>query len=164
MPVKPLLSPGDWEQFDKYAGLFVGESDRGAVLLAASYLDSLLGDLLSAASVDHKTLKGVVRTLSGRIRVAYALGLLPEDIREDLSSITQIRNKFAHYVEPASFATDAVRRMCAELNSTRWMERAFPRKVTTDPRVLFIWSVQTAMFYINRRKGELIKPKVPPNP
>jgi DNA-binding MltR family transcriptional regulator len=168
--IKPTLTNAEYKLFDEYAKLFAGESDRGAVVLAASYLDSLLEELLRAAMVEDsrfETVLGGFGPLSGfsaRIEVAYAFGLLPADLRQDLDLIRRIRNDFAHQVTLASFTLPGVRDRCAELSSTRRTAEAIndpEGKFMKDVRLQFITAVQFAMFYINKRKNTIRRAEPP---
>jgi hypothetical protein len=162
MPVKPLLSREDWERFDSYAELFAGETDRGAAVLAGSYLGSLLEDLLRAKLVPGDYLKslfsdanGPLGTFYSRITLAYALGLLPPEVQHDLHLVRKIRNKFAHHPEMMRFQTRPVSDWCRELDTTRFVARYFrdpAEAFAKNARGQFVLAVQIAMFQINRVK------------
>ena len=81
------------------------ESDRAAALLAAGYLDHLLGELLAVNMVVaqsqveellYKNGNGPLGTFSARIDLAYCLGLTSDDEYRDLNLVRKIRNDFAH--------------------------------------------------------------------
>lgn len=91
------------------------ESDRGCVILGAAMLDELLEELLTSfcrqAPQDVKSsVKPLFRgfaplsTFSARIQVAYALGILPNHVRDDLEIIRRIRNDCAHDWEQLDFS------------------------------------------------------------
>lgn len=67
------------------------ETDRGCALMAASFLDSELGDLLRSYVVDDRSVADEVfgqakplGTFSSRIDAAYLLGLISANARRDL--------------------------------------------------------------------------------
>jgi DNA-binding MltR family transcriptional regulator len=164
--VRPSLTQAEYALFDEYAKLFSGESDRGAVVLAASYLDSLLGDLFRAAMAEDASCDallggfGPLSAFSSRIEVAYAFGLLASEIRDDLNLIREIRNDFAHNVGTASFGTLGVRDRCAVLSSTKRTLEAVAdpdNRFKEDGRLQFIVAVQQAMYYINKRKNTIAR-------
>lgn len=160
MTIYPLLSSEDHERFDRYGKLLVGESDRGAAVLAGGYLDSLLEDLLRAVIVEDKSLNslfdgnGPFATFSGRIDVAFAFGLLPVKTRHDLHLIRKIRNHFAHHSDEVSFTSSPVRDWCKELNATKRGATMFQNadEWIAEPRSQFIFAVQFAMFRLNKSK------------
>lgn len=77
---------------------------RGIVLVWASMLDIMLGRLIEAFLVDNKISKKMIwdsdrssfYTFSGRIDIAFALGLIDKKQHENCSHIRRIRNAAAH--------------------------------------------------------------------
>jgi mannitol operon repressor len=105
------------------------ETERGEVLLAAAYLDYLLGELIATKIVvapeESKNLglfegpTAPLATFSARLRVAYAFGLLSKDEYDDINLIRDIRNKFAHQLTGLSFSADAIAVRCHRLISAK---------------------------------------------
>jgi mannitol operon repressor len=104
------------------------ESDRAAALLAAGYLDHLLGELLAAHMVVaqsqveemlYKNGNGPLGTFSARIDLGYCLGLLSGDEYKDLNLVRKIRNDFAHKLTGLSFATPNIASRCRELKGSQ---------------------------------------------
>jgi hypothetical protein len=98
------------------------ESDRGCALMAAAYLDERLGDLLKSFFVHNDKVinkmfdfNGPFGTFSSRIDSAYALGLLPENVRKDIHLVRKIRNDFAHVSKPITFNDEPMASRCNEL-------------------------------------------------
>lgn len=111
------------------------ESDRGAALMAAAYLESELSILLGAFLVDdtraQKALlseSGPLAAFSARIELAYLLGLVSPVGRRDLHLIRKIRNDFAHSPTNVSFDTEAIRSRCGELEHDVFDEQLSPRR------------------------------------
>lgn len=108
---------------------FQDESERAAAVLAAAYLDHLLGELLTATmtaepeEVEELLFQkgsGPLGTFSARIDTAYCLGLLSRDERRDLHLIRKIRNNFAHELTGMSFeGTQIIANRCRELKSAK---------------------------------------------
>lgn len=110
------ISPQELE--GKSAGFFEtikAESDRGCVLVAAAFLDEALELLLRSNMYnDTKLLKktidplfvpvGPLGSLGVKIDLCRALKLLYTEEFEDLISIRNLRNYFAHSYVDASFA------------------------------------------------------------
>ncbi|AYQ26819.1 MULTISPECIES: hypothetical protein [unclassified Polaromonas] len=98
------------------------ESDRGAVLMAAAFLDDKLKYLLSAKLVDDKKLarrafdfNGPLGTFSSRIDFAYLIGVLPKNVHSDLHTIRGIRNKFAHNAASLTLEDQEITELCNRL-------------------------------------------------
>jgi DNA-binding MltR family transcriptional regulator len=99
------------------------ESDRGAVLISAAFLDDLLRRTLRAFLIENTSAKelvdeypGPLSTFSARIHAAHALGLISDDERHDCHLIRKVRNEFAHPVK-MSFADDKVFGFCGSLRN-----------------------------------------------
>lgn len=105
------------------------ESDRAAALMSAAYLDEQLKTLLNRKLVDDSKVKtrllgnsSAIDSFSSRIDLAYLLGLIPKNFRDDLELIRRIRNEFAHTAQKMDFETDSVRSRCFLLKSAHGTE------------------------------------------
>lgn len=103
LPKKVRLPPDSLGYFD----MFEKESDRAAAVLAASYLEAVLEEVLrtwlppNPAVVDaffDPLQSGFLSTLSAKKNMAYALGLVSTADRKDLQVVANVRNFFAHHV------------------------------------------------------------------
>lgn len=97
------------------------ETDRGAALLAAAFLDDVLEVFLRAAFVDDpeavNKLMSPGRPLESfgvRAHLAYCIGLLGPDIYHDINLLREIRNDFAHR-QPSQFGHDEIHTKCHNL-------------------------------------------------
>lgn len=86
-----------------FLNAFYKESDRGAVLMAASILDevllSMIKSFLTETPESSKLTEGFnapLGTFSSRILAAYALGLIEKCEYQEVEAIRQIRNFFGH--------------------------------------------------------------------
>lgn len=100
----------------------IKESDRGAALMAAAFLDDKLRQLLEMRLVlDRRITKkafdfnGPLGTFSSRIDFCYLLGILPKNAANDLHTIRAVRNKFAHHASPLTFDIVEVKAICNRL-------------------------------------------------
>lgn len=127
-------------------GLFLSEfnkeSDRGAVLLAASILDEWLYDILDAYLIDCKSkdslLKGFASplgTFSARASMAHSLGLLMDHEFEEISLLRKIRNEFGHSWAGVSFDSTKVNSLMDRLP---WLG---PDEVPQTPKSKFSFFV-----------------------
>jgi DNA-binding MltR family transcriptional regulator len=107
------------ERFDYLFAEITTESDRGCILIGASAVDDVLQTALRARlSMDHHIARhavepmfagmGPLSTFSARIKLAYAVGLTPRWMFEDLERIRKVRNKAAHEFSAKTFESEDV--------------------------------------------------------
>ncbi|HJU05299.1 MAG TPA: MltR family transcriptional regulator, partial [Nitrospiraceae bacterium] len=103
---------------------FHGQDDRVVAIVGAAYLDSTLDSLIRAIFVDDQgeadrllRPEGALGANGSRCQLAYCLGLITRDQRDDLKTIARIRNEFAHDFRRSSFNDDRVRDLCSKLKS-----------------------------------------------
>lgn len=128
------------------------ESDRACAVLGAAHLDFLLGkaienNLPNVQDVADGLLrnpKAPLATFSARIDLAYALGIIDNDTRDDLNNIREIRNDFAHQVQVHSFDDDdRIRDKCMNLSRAVKFADDQPaphRENLLRPRNLFVFT------------------------
>lgn len=97
------------------------ETDRGAALLAAAFLDDVLDVMLRAVFVgDPEAVNKIIgpgrplESFGARAHLAYCVGLLGTDIYADINLIREIRNDFAHR-HPTTFEVAEIRQKCERL-------------------------------------------------
>jgi hypothetical protein len=97
------------------------ETERGAALAAAAYLDDLLEKTIRAFLIVGDTADALLRGfnaplggLSSRIAAAHALGLISDAEKSECEVIRKVRNEFAHKVR-MSFDDDRVKGLCRNL-------------------------------------------------
>lgn len=119
------LDIGDYHDVVK---MFHSETDRGAAVLAASFVEHYLAAYLRffmVGDADAGTLFGRFGPLSGfsqRIETAYAFGYLTATSRQDLNTVRKIRNHFAHHPMDATFDASPVRDLVENLSIPEKME------------------------------------------
>ncbi|MCH7386579.1 hypothetical protein MMO39_04595 [Acinetobacter modestus] len=98
------------------------ETDRGAVLMSAAFLDEKLKQIIEKRMVqDRKTLQkafdfnGPLGTFSSRIDFCYLIGIIPKNAQKDLHTVRAIRNQFAHHAAPLSYEDEKVKNLCSQL-------------------------------------------------
>ena len=86
--------------------------DRGVVLMATAHVEQLLEDTIICRMTDEFVdgewrerlfggeQRGAIDGFSGKIVIAFALGLITERVREDLHTLRRLRNVFAHSPRP----------------------------------------------------------------
>jgi hypothetical protein len=99
---------------NEFVAALKGESDRACAILGASLLEELLlrlfqKSLLEDAPKELFEGNGPLSTFSGRIKLAYFLGMISTDEYSELDLIRRIRNDFAHaFDHQLSFDTKPV--------------------------------------------------------
>lgn len=124
---KILVSAGKepvemFRRITDFRNTLINESDRGCALMSAAYLDECLGRLLRSYFIDDTKVinklfdyNGACGTFSSKIELAYGLGLIPKNVRLDLTLLRRIRNDFAHVSKVICFDDDPIKSRCYEL-------------------------------------------------
>lgn len=107
---KENMSIQHGEDFKKFFDIISNESDRGAVLIAASIFDEGLKKIISAHLIDSDEnsdpifsgLSAPLSTFSAKIEISYRLGFIKKEAKEMLTLFRKIRNQFAHTFEVCS--------------------------------------------------------------
>ncbi len=125
--------------------LLDAETDRGCALIAGSALDEVLCGLLSAFftndskicnSLLHKP-NAPVSTFSARALLCRGIGLISDDLFQDIDTVRYIRNQAAHFDRPRrhghdfSFQRQDIADRCRSIRSfpRDLLERFPPRKI-----------------------------------
>jgi DNA-binding MltR family transcriptional regulator len=128
--------------------------DAGIALMGAAYLDHALELLLKSqfrplSPDDERRLfdgaqNGILGTFSAKIRMAYAIGLLLDELYHDLLLINGIRNAFAHSLHNDVFFTnDLIIADCEKLSYVKRLARVKKEQVAYMlPVHLFVETVQ----------------------
>jgi DNA-binding MltR family transcriptional regulator len=131
-------------EFDlKYFKRLIEESDRGCVLLTTSFLDELLEQLhrthiKSTASPPDKLIKELftayapLSTLSARIKLARAYGLISHEDYLDLELLRDMRNDAAHTLADFAFDLPEIQNKVVAFTAPKRMVQSFPLLVPTD--------------------------------
>lgn len=110
--------------YNRIVDSFHSESDRAAAVLAGSFLEHFLSKFLRSLIIKEMPEKeinelfesaGPFSDFKQRYEVAYAFGLIPSDVRNDIKYIAKIRNHFAHHPLDAKFDSQPVSDFCAQL-------------------------------------------------
>ncbi|MDX2501140.1 MAG: MltR family transcriptional regulator [Deltaproteobacteria bacterium] len=114
------------------------ESDRDCGSMAAAYLDEALKDMLASYMVNDKRLikdlfngQGALATFSSRINIAFALGKLSKEAKNDLHIIRKIRNEFAQVSDSIDFENEIIKKSCKELKHQALFTKSSSREMFT---------------------------------
>jgi DNA-binding MltR family transcriptional regulator len=106
--------------------------DRTAAIASAQYLEYALQKAILAhlkKDISEREIKELfdepgapIGSLSAKIRLAVAMGIIDHEEKEDLDTIRNIRNTFAHSMTHITFDDEAVQRSCFSLHAVKNME------------------------------------------
>jgi mannitol operon repressor len=109
------------EDLDAILAEMRNPSDRACALILSSLLDSALVALLSTrmteiTETERRTLfygeSAFLGSLSAKIRLSYALGLISSAQYDDLKVIKDVRNVFAHSTKQIEFSHPLISERC----------------------------------------------------
>lgn len=163
--MKPIhVTPDD---YNVMVDLFKGETDRGAAVLAGSYVENFLGIFLQSCMVDSSLsdkifgTDGSLSTFSQRIDFSQAFGFLPKPLCADLHLIRKIRNHFAHHPKDASFNSSPVRDWIAALHASKEVAVGEGKTFKVDDeRTAYLVSVGMVMILANNKVHGYGNPEV----
>jgi len=149
--LQPHLVP-----FTEFLAEFNKETERGAALTAAAFLDDLLKEIIEAFLIKNKSGKSLtdgfnapLGTLSARIAACHAFGLISDEEFQECTLIRNIRNKFAHKMK-VSFDQDPIRGMCSSMHYKVPDERA-PRGQFTSSAVVMLMRLTNRAHYVGQK-------------
>jgi mannitol operon repressor len=149
------------KHFGEFLEEFNKETERGAALAAAAFIDDLLQRILTAfllnKSSADKLLSGSaapVGTFSARIAAARALGLISETERHQIELIRKVRNEFAHQVK-MSFDDKKIEGLCSSMTyrAKRYKDvTVSTRGAFTTAAIALILNLTNRPHYVAREK------------
>ncbi len=99
-----------------------GEDDLPCVLISTSFLDQCLASLLERSFIKGSTARrlldprgGPLGNISARADICYCFDLIPKELYQNLRTVTEIRNRFAHSYLSLSFGDSEITRLCKTL-------------------------------------------------
>lgn len=112
---------------DTFRASIKDETDRGAALVTAAFMEQCLETMLRTLFDANKRKKksveplfegfGPLSSFSGKISLAYSFSLIGDAIEHDLHVIRKIRNEFAHSVVTMNFAHSKISQMVSSMKS-----------------------------------------------
>lgn len=134
----------DLKYFSSFLKEFQNETDRGAVLVGAAFIDERLERLLHSHFIKCKQTGEILNgsnaplgIFSARIKLSFCLGLITELEFKEIEIIRRVRNEFAHKVHGLTFKDQKVHDLCQNLKANTPDQKRF----SGDARQLFINSV-----------------------
>lgn len=138
------------------------ESDRGAALVGAAYLDQLLKDLSRARMVDDRKLIERLLTYPGPLSTtasledhALAVGWIGPQVYGDLGLARRIRNQFAHSHKSLRFDDPKISEMCGKFAG---LEFARPYRMRKS-RDQFLYGMLVLVLQLTELRRQAQKPQ-----
>jgi len=118
--------PYDSNEFESFFISLMKESDRALAIVSFSYIDSKLIELftnemnndISGGAESLFSSNGPLGNSSSRIKMAFALNWISQDIYRDLELIRKIRNEFAHKHYTIDFSNGIILGYLSSMNQT----------------------------------------------
>jgi len=161
------ISRERWDEVQRELAEAIKDQERVRGIIYVCHFDKLLEELLRTAMVGGKVVDELMddaqplQPFSVKVRLAYALGLISEDIRKDLYYLNKIRNEFAHKAHVTSFDESPIRELCGNLSTAK-----NPDGTVMAPQIAYGQAVISIMLYLdyeNRRRAKMKgSPQVPP--
>jgi DNA-binding MltR family transcriptional regulator len=131
----------------------MAQTDRGAAIISAAILDELLEEALKRRLILTTTLtqtlfnseNGVLCHLAQKIDIAFAVGIISTELRNDLHTIRRIRNRFAHKIEPLTFENAEISKWCTSLFTKSDLALPRHRFLISCGRISMVLSVVCAL-------------------
>jgi mannitol operon repressor len=150
--LQPHLRP-----FADFLEEFKDETERGAALTAAAFLDDLLQAVIEAFLIRNKGggksltdgFNAPLGTLSARIAACHAMGLISDEEYQECELMRKIRNEFAHKMK-MSFNVDPVRSMCDAMHYSVPGEK-YPRGQFTSSAVVMLVRLTNRAHYVGQK-------------
>lgn len=134
-----------------------GASDRAIGIIAASLVEIHLLKLIKQTFITETKSNGKETTqetmfrssgplgsFSSRIQLAYIMGLISAELFKDLTTIKDIRNRFAHYTEMGSFKVPEISSRCFHLTLVDKYIMDPDNGVYGDPSTIFAYQISGA--------------------
>jgi hypothetical protein len=105
---------------------FQDASDRAVAIVAGSFLEELLTEILNNFLVEVENQQDsmsifsgndILSSFSSKIKMSFRLGLISKDEHRVLNVIRQIRNNFAHELHDVSFSTQSISDRCKSIET-----------------------------------------------
>jgi hypothetical protein len=165
---KPPLAPGLPARITK---LVEGESDRGAILILAAYLDELLADLVRSICISDEAADDLLEyrrpagDFESRITLCNALGLIHTAEAAGLQALRKIRNSAAHF-DKKGRGFDVLFDSDSTVDQVANMAKAVNLSLSSrEPEIVkqtFVISARFLAIRIMFRATDAVRPTVPP--
>jgi mannitol operon repressor len=110
------------QELSEFLSNFNKESDRGAVLIAASLIDEWLAKIIQSFLAEVRASNDLLLgpnaplgTFAARTKIAFSLGLIQDNEYSEIEIIRKIRNEFGHKWKDVGFSNPKIKLLCDRL-------------------------------------------------
>ena len=144
-----------------------GASARAGVIVAAAAVEDTLRRAISERlfKKDPPTLGALFKgasaplgSFSAKIHLGYALGVFLEPTKQDLMTIKDVRNLFAHDFTIRGFDHPQVKKYCEKLNYPHFVGSEVARAALSDARLGFLATANHLYFGLRIGSGNSMLP------
>lgn len=151
-----------WGEFNEVFESLSEESPRGAVVIAASYIDESLRFLLESGMIQNKTIckklfeyPGPLSSFAARVDLAYALGLISPVAYRNIGHIRTMRNLAAHSYRTTGGENEALTEEAMKLE----LPTELPLPRCDDPANRFLYAVMLTLPQIGNKTAMQKRPQ-----
>lgn len=159
------------EDFLKIIRGMRGNNGRASALSLIAYIDCLLEGclMLSFVQLSTKETNRIFRNsgaplydVSPKIKMAYALGIISDELRRQLEIMRDIRNAFAHSMHDIGFTHSTIKKECKGLDLRKLDNRAKNKAKSPEMeyRDVAIHAILHLREYVIHKVGDHRKPNV----
>ena len=154
------ISPEQWSEVQEELAKSVQAQERVEGIVYLCSLDYALEHLLRAVMIDddsvHQLMKDgqALQPFSIKQKLAYALGLIPETVKNDLAYLNKIRNAFAHNGVIKSFDEAPIRDLCDNLSTMKRSDGT-----SLSPRLAYRMAATETIRFLLLETGQRLRDK-----
>jgi DNA-binding MltR family transcriptional regulator len=143
----------------------MGESTRGFVICCVAMLDDELRRLIqskmptdedrrkAADDIFDPLKSGSLQSIHAKTQLAYAMGWIDDDTRNDVQQLARIRNIFAHERESPAFDDPRIQKLVMKLRMIRYVyEEADLKDLTRTDQFMMIGHVESEVSFDTKGK------------
>ena len=165
-----MVYSSDWtERWNNIVDSYNQETDRAAAILAASFLEEFLKVCIQSFLIDDSSVKkfkgytsiedlfkgyAPLSTFSARTHIAFALGLMSEQVNRDLYYIRKVRNHFSHHPSDASFEDQDVKNWCSNLSTAQPIVREGITFKESNPKKQYLSAIGISIVKVHNIRME----------
>lgn len=132
--------------------------DQALAVTGLAYLENIAEQVLRAkfialngeedARIFDASAGGILGSMSAKLRIIYALGLLPQQTYADLLLMNQIRNVFAHSLHQVTFSNPEITQDCGRLSAANEYIHVAGKVIPPEKNPKFLFSNSVFLLFL----------------
>jgi hypothetical protein len=160
MAKAPIQTP---EQIKAILQEVSSQSDRGAAIVAAAAIEELTEQVILERFIKlssdrtealFRRMNAPLSSFAAKIEIAFAIGIIANELRLTLHFIRDVRNKFAHRIESLTFDHPEI----AAIIEKRMAERVAAKKKSNRDKYMEVFHAASVILIGTRGAEMRIKP------